>query len=339
MLVESSVNNVVVTKLRALYGKRLKTSDYDKLINKYSVSEVASYLKTETLYKSTLESINENFIHRGQIELLLKIANFEKYIKFNHYRLSQNAIFRYIILKNELDQMLAAIRLFNAGTMKRYAIHLPVFLLKYTKMNLKEIANIENFDDLVNIAKDTIYFKPLKKFKPEENKIDVVMCETELRKVFCREIISMICQDQNALNVLLLDIELFNISVIYRLKKYFNKDKEYIKSCLLPFFYYLNEDIINQMTETDNIEDLYKIILKTKYKKYCNQEMFSDVDFLGKKMLYKILTKDIRFTNSQLYIMMCYIYLMEIELRNIITVIECIDYKFSPDEIKKLLII
>ena len=40
--------NVIATKLRALYGKRLSFSDYEQLINKHSISEIAYYLKTET---------------------------------------------------------------------------------------------------------------------------------------------------------------------------------------------------------------------------------------------------------------------------------------------------
>lgn len=340
MYIKSSAN-VVVTKLRAMYGRRLQLSDYNQLVNKYSISEVAHYLKYETQYSAALESINEKAIHRGQLELLVKIANFERYIKFLNYKVTEYInVFRYIILKNELEQMLTAIRLFNTGKMEKYAVDFPVFLIKYTKINLKELAKVKSFDDLLNVVKGTIYYKHLKKFEPRNNKIDVVRCETELRKAFYYKMISFIDKkDDKIRSIFLMVIDIFNISVIYRLKKFFYKDQQYIKSCLLPFFYYLNESIINKMISCENIDDLYKIILTTKYCKYFKDKDLYNIDFISNKILYNILTKDIKFINSPEYTMICHVYLMDIELKNIITVIECIGYKFSPEEIKKLLII
>lgn len=131
--------NVIATKLRALYAKKLTVKDYEQLVNQYSIAGVINYLKNETQYKSALESCNENSIHRGQFELLLKIAIFEQYTKFIHYKLPYEvSIFKYMILQNEMEQMITAIRLFNIGKMQKYAVDLPVFLLKYTKMDLKK---------------------------------------------------------------------------------------------------------------------------------------------------------------------------------------------------------
>ena len=336
-----STANVVMTKLRALYGHRLTIKDYDQLINKNSVASIVSYLKNETLYRSALESINENSIHRGQLELLLKVYNFNKYIDFFYYKIDENTnVFKYIVTKSELEQMMTAVMLFNAGNMEKYAVILPIFLIKYTKMNLKEIATVSNFEDLVNIAKFTIYFEPLKNCKPQNGKIDIVKCETELRKAFYNKIISLIDKDdKNTRNIFLIEIEIFNISVIYRLKKFFNKDKDYIKSCLIPFFYYLNYDIIDKLIDAKSMDEFYDIILNTPYHKYCHDEFLADIGFFSKKVLSDILNKGIRFTISAQYVMICYMYLMDIELKNIITIIECIDYKFTPEKIRELLII
>lgn len=337
--------NVIATKLRALYGKRLNFINYEQLINKHSISEIAYYLKTETYYKSTLESINENSIHRGQLELLVKIANFEKYIDFLHYKVSKGMdLFKYVVLKNELEEMLTAIRLFNTGRMERYALNLPVFLLKHTKMNLKNLVNVKQFDDLLKISKNTIYYKPLKMFMPkgknDEFKIDVVRCEMELRKAFYNKVFSLMC-DKNidSRKFFLVNIEMFNITVIYRLIKFFSRSGQYIKSCLLPFFYYLDEKIIDQMVNASNIEELHKVVLKTEYAKYFAGNDISDIESFRNKFLYNMIKEDIRFITFPEHIMICYVYLMDIELKNIITIIECISYKFLPEEIKKLLII
>lgn len=333
--------NVIATKLRALYAKKLTVKDYEQLVNQYSIAGVINYLKNETPYKSALESCNENSIHRGQFELLLKIAIFEQYTKFIHYKLPDEVnIFKYMILQNEMEQMVTAIRLFNIGKMQKYAVDLPVFLLKYTKMDLKKIASVQSYEDLVNIAKGTVYYEPLKICRPENGKIDVVRCETELRKAFYKTILSKINKkDERTKSAILFTIEIFNISIIYRLKKYFNKEKKYIKKCLMPFYLNLNESIIDKMIDVDDVDELCDIIYSTKYKRYFQGEDLSNINLISDKILYDVLSKNIKFSNSCQYTMICYIYLTDIELKNIITIIECISYKFSPEEIKKLLVI
>lgn len=340
MYMKSSAN-VVSTKIRTLYGKRLTIEDYEQLINQGSISGIARYLKNETSYGVTLASINENFIHRGQLELLLNIAHFEKYINFFYYKTGDNInIFKYIVLKNELEEMITAIRLFNTGKMEKYATKLPVHLLKYTKIDLKKISTVKNFDDLLEITKGSIYYEPLKEFDPKKEKLDIVKCEIELRKSFYKKIFSLLDKnDKLTKKIFLIDIETYNVSTIYRLKKFFYKDNEYIKSCLLPFYYHLNEEIIDKIISAYSVDELYNIIAATKYRKYCSKETLANMNFFSKKILFNILSKDIRFINSSQYIIICYMYLNNIELKNIITIIECVGYKFSFEEIKKLLIV
>ena len=43
------------TKARAMFGSRLQANEYETLIQKKSVPEVASYLKNETYFSKTLK--------------------------------------------------------------------------------------------------------------------------------------------------------------------------------------------------------------------------------------------------------------------------------------------
>ena len=70
-------HNATVAKIRAMYGNRLKQADYDELVNKSSVAEIAEYLKKNTHYGKMLSSIDTVNIHRGFLEDLLKRYNFE----------------------------------------------------------------------------------------------------------------------------------------------------------------------------------------------------------------------------------------------------------------------
>lgn len=65
-------SNAILSKARAMYGKRLTAADYQALLTCQSVGEVAAYLKQRTVYAQVLSGVNELTIHRGQLESLLK---------------------------------------------------------------------------------------------------------------------------------------------------------------------------------------------------------------------------------------------------------------------------
>ena len=70
-------SNVILAKARAMYGRRLTRTNYRELLECRSVSEVAAYLKNQTSYGTVLAGVNENDIHRGQLEVRLRQKLFE----------------------------------------------------------------------------------------------------------------------------------------------------------------------------------------------------------------------------------------------------------------------
>ena len=65
-------NAAMATKAKAMFGKRLTASDYQQLLQKKSIPEIASYLKNETLFREALEGYSETGLHRGQLEMLIR---------------------------------------------------------------------------------------------------------------------------------------------------------------------------------------------------------------------------------------------------------------------------
>jgi V/A-type H+/Na+-transporting ATPase subunit C len=71
-------SQALTAKVHAMYGRRLTPQNYRELVRKQSVSEVAAYLKQQTAYSPLLRDINENFIHRGQLENILRRDLFDQ---------------------------------------------------------------------------------------------------------------------------------------------------------------------------------------------------------------------------------------------------------------------
>ena len=80
-MLNSLSNKAMITKSRAMYGKRLTNENYQDLVRMKSVREIASYLKETPGYADVLSNIYPESVHRGQLELLLHKSLFNKYIR------------------------------------------------------------------------------------------------------------------------------------------------------------------------------------------------------------------------------------------------------------------
>ena len=71
-MLNSFSSNAILTKVHAIFGKRLTPSDFSQMTRKSDVGEVAAFLKENPSYQKALKNINETEIHRGQLESLIK---------------------------------------------------------------------------------------------------------------------------------------------------------------------------------------------------------------------------------------------------------------------------
>ena len=68
----------ISTKIRAMQSKLISESEIQEMLQFTSVSHAAAWLKRTPEYAKAWADLDENSLHRGQIEKLLKI--FPKYI-------------------------------------------------------------------------------------------------------------------------------------------------------------------------------------------------------------------------------------------------------------------
>ena len=61
----------IVTKIRAMEAKLLSPEQFTEIANLGSVPEIADYLKKNTAYADVLDTLEEDQLHRGNIEKVL----------------------------------------------------------------------------------------------------------------------------------------------------------------------------------------------------------------------------------------------------------------------------
>lgn len=339
-------SKALTAKVHAMYGRKLSQQNYRELVRKQTVSEVAAYLKQQTSYAPLLREINENFVHRGQLENILKRDLFDQYMKVFHY-LSRDELkfYRFLIMRMEIDEVLSCIRLLNANREDEYLLTLPSFFAQHASFDLYALAKVKNFDELLKLLKPTKYYDVLKKYDPAEGeKIDIIKIEIEFNKLYYGRIFEIIDetfsgktaeQVKNSFGML---VDLSNITSIIRLKKYFNAKSDYIVTLLLPFHFKVGQKDLRTIMEAADADAAWQAACETYYGAAFRKFDFEFIENYTQQIMYQYHKQLFTFSSSAPVAVVSFLQLKDIEIQNIIHIIEGIRYGLAPAEIEKLLV-
>ena len=130
--------NAILAKARAMYGKCLKESDYQGLLNCKNVTEIAVYLKQRTAYSSAISTLNENEIHRGQLETKLRQELYFDLFALSRYAHEDTLAFSdFVISKMEIEQIIKCLMLVNIGKAEEYVYTMPLSLDRFAGISLE----------------------------------------------------------------------------------------------------------------------------------------------------------------------------------------------------------
>ena len=341
-----AASGAMTTKAKAMFAKRLSESDYINLANKKSVSEIATYLKNETYYAQCLDGVNEKALHRGQLEALIRNDYIAKVAKILRYSASNREGFeKVIVTQSEVNTLIAITQAIVAGDFGSVVTKLPTTIESEICFDLKELANVRSFDELVQALVKTPYHDILANYASGDIRdMDFVGLEQDLYRYYHEETLkalkeSIDTKSQKTIRDLLYSqIELDNIAKIYRLKKYFNTPKEKIGPMLSPVYLRFSKKDIEDMIERMDAEHIYERLINSSYKAYVKEERFLFIEHTTKMINYNLNHRQIMFANDPDTVLLAYMRLVENEIDNIVDIIEGVRYRVSSEEIRRMLI-
>ncbi len=344
-------HNATIAKIRAMYGKRITPNDYNELINKQTVAEIAEYLKKNTHYSEILSSIETATVHRGMLEDLIKRNIFEFYIRIIKFEnIGRKEFFNFKIISAEIEVILSCLSHINAKS-ENQITDIPIYLNKYTCFDLIEIAKVRSFEELLKLLERTPYHAVLKgELLPsndgEKKKFDYNSCEIKLRSYYINRIEKIVMEwddkTKESLNSMILtDVDLINVINSYRLTAFFEAETEVIEKNMLPFYGRLSaakqKEIYSAKTEEEFINRFAKTNYGRQIAEFGNdpKELEKNANLLRVKYA-KLAMKSSSKAPTSVY---SFMYLMEIEKNNLISIIEGVRYGIQPKDIEKLIII
>ena len=337
-------NNALTSKAKAMYGLRLRKKDYDELVKKQSVSEIASYLKNETAYKEALKDIRENMVHRGQLELLIQRESFMKQQRLVRYVFAGDKEFYELnTYKEEIDQILSCIKAIMNNDYDDFVHDMPLFMSKQMTFDFNQLLNVKNIEDFKQVIVKTRYGKDVMPFL-ERNPIDYTGLTMKLRRTYY-ERMSMLIQKQfhgktkkNLMEIFDTRMELSDICKIYRMKEYFHADKGDIQRQLLGLRQRINEKTLQKLLDAKDGEEVLAILESSPYHLYTSNEEFIYIEYYCHGFMYHLGKRFMYFSSDAPVIYLCYTLLDEIEVENIIAIIEGVRYNVEADKINKLIL-
>ena len=341
----SFASNAVLSKARAMYGKRIKEKNYNELLMCKSVTEIALYLKHKTPYENVLKVMDENDIHRGKLEEILRQQLFYDFARLGRYDLSVGEkFFSYLISRAEIERIMHSLMFFKSEKSGTYNYPLPKIFESHTKIDLNKLSNIRNYSDFLEAIKNSPYYKVLLPLKLEDDTdVDITKIETALYTYLYKIMFDMIDSNLKGTNKAEMKdlfnsyIDLSNLVRISRMKKNYNLSSDYIKSSILKFGNLKKQQLQDFINAKDNGQ-MFKDMQNTKLgKKWLSNSEKID-DNAPKNMRFKKCTHYIRFSKSPPVVLMSYIFLKEIELLNITNIIEGVRYKVPAERIRAFLI-
>lgn len=336
----------VNTKIRALEKEFLKREDYLNLLKKTSVGDASSYLKDNIYYRELLEGIHPGTVSRRDIEDILKrnmIKNIDKLIHYFHddYRI----LIRSLYMKYEIEDLKVLARsIFNGKDPKTIEKSLT-FLGKYSQVEPEKLLKSRTIRDLIYSLEGSEFYEfliPLVDGRRENLFRFEMALDMGYFNILQSRKLKISQKDKELLKKWEgIVADLYNIQWIYRGKKYYNLSPEELLNYTINFGDKLTFKNRKEMCYTKSLEELFAITSNTVYGfLFKGKEISTDIFMerrINRFLYYRL--KDLS-RKSPLSIIQTieYVWLLEFEVRDVISIIESIRYDLPPEEARKYLV-
>lgn len=293
--------NAINAKISGMSSKLLSQGDYLSLCNYMSTHDAAAALKNYVMYMR-INSDGTNL--ESQLFPLLE-EDYFKICSFIHDR----------DIKKYLECLL----------MKRY-----IYVAKQgLRTAYSEGMNINNFVETLGDSNIREFLKNTFKSGMELSQLEILLdlhYYTNLwrsKNRYLRGANKTIATHMNGT-----EIDMYNLCRIYGLKKHYKLSKELMYKYILPINYKISPQTIGQLIETDREVYVTELINGTPYREYFTENGGD---------LYKAVHNSLTRTKSKhpnsIAQILYYLFKKEMELRNIISIFESLNYSLEHNEI------
>jgi V/A-type H+-transporting ATPase subunit C len=339
-------SQAIIPKARGMYAKRILAAEYEELMRRRTVPEVAAVLKKHPYFADSLATLSPTDPHREQLEELLSMDIFVKYEALMRYDFTTESFANYFIIECEVQEILRVLRMLSTGVPGRYMKHLPPFLEGSLRFDLFRLAEARSFDEVLEELHHTPYYKVLRSvwvkdpFLRDYPGVEAVMVRYYYAAVFE---LAQKHLPQRALKAVAemfsQEAEIYNIGVILRARTYFGAafTAEQVKALLLPYNYRLTKRDMQQMLVAPNADAAAQQLGKMGLQLPPGPVDVEALDAEMGRLRYHKAQQVLHLSAAPSAVLAVFITLAKLERDNVVNVIEGVRYGLPPDKIRALL--
>lgn len=329
----------LTTKIRAMEGRLLGKKEFEELVTQESVPMAVIFLKQLPAYASLFTALDENELHRGEVEKRLRYSIYHDFAKLYRFSNKEQRAFLHVYFRRfEVEVIKRYMRnIFDHRDPKLDLSDFEVFFAKHSKLSLQAMSNCKTVEELMHTLSDTDYYTTIERLLKTERSglfdyemaLDLYSFTSLWNYIEGLAAIHASAGLEKALGI---KFDLLNLLWIYRCRKYYHMSAAQIYAMLTPAGWRLGKHEITQMVEAESVESLESLIGSTYYAK-----KYKDFDAKTMERLYaqimsetlKRLSRNDPYSIATLY---SYLHHKEHEVGRIIIALESVRYRIPPDE-------
>ena len=325
-------------KVRALYGKRLRSDDFARLAARRSEAEILDELRQHPGWSRALALVPPGawgYVGRVEVERALQEELRLEYQSLAYYVPREDKpLMQFQLRAAERSAILSALRRLKAGLSPREAPPPPRIAL-HSRLDEAAAAACTTYDQLTEAARDTIYYSALRRLRPPrtDELPDFTRADAVLRTAYYAHLLRIVrSQYQGRTQKVLLraigeQIDLLNILHILRLKTYFPQTpREDYAGVLFPFQYRLTMDFLRRLCEAPGAEGAYELLRESTYGDCFDETAVDAVEEYYQRAVFRFNKRQLSAVPPSIYTAIAYLELKELELGVLVNVIESVKY-------------
>ena len=291
------------TKIRAMQSRLVTDEQLEEIVQLPNVPQVTAYLKRTPEYQNIWSGLDENDLHRGQIEKLLKKSIFLNFSRLYHFANQEQRTFLSLYSRRYEIRVLKEImtNLFDHRDTDPVDIS-PYcdFFRHHSKLDIDRLAalDLSYFSQIWNMRK--------KLFKGNDLK--------QITKAYGEK------------------FDMLNLQFIQRSKRCFQMEPAAIYALLVPMNYKLRKEEITTLVEAPTPEEFRRIFNGTYYGKKYEQLTVASLEEFYNYILRSILEQEARKDPYSVAVIYSYLYHKEHEVNRLTIALECVRYGVDPEQ-------
>ncbi|WP_434309769.1 V0D/AC39 family V-type ATPase subunit [Hominifimenecus sp. rT4P-3] len=330
----------LTTKIRAMESRLLKEPQYREISELLTVPQVVAYLKQQPGYQKLWSEVDEEKLHRNEVEHLLRRTIYQDFARIYHFANPEQRKFLDLYFKR---YEIVAIKqcMNNIFDHRDVVLDLSLFVEffeRHSKLNLEKLTGSSSMEEFIENLKGSEYYAVLSRLK--DSMVHPLVFDYGM--VLDQRYFTQIWKAKQKLfkGVDLEEVtmaygqkfDMLNLNWIYRSKKYYRMSPHQIYPLLIPVRYKLKRDEVKRMVEAESDEELKTLLYQSYYAKIRSEMSPESLEEAYVYILRSILEKEARSHPHSVAVMYSYLYHKEHEINRLTTAVECVRYGIRPEE-------